>query len=64
MDALWYLFAGFFVTWLIIGLYLFSLRRQIEALRSEIAALRGERSGVETTPSTGTHSVQDVSAEV
>lgn len=43
MDALWYLFAGFFVTWLILGIYLFSLRRQIEVLRSELAALRGER---------------------
>ncbi|GBD20591.1 hypothetical protein HRbin28_01035 [bacterium HR28] len=42
MDALWYLFAGFFVTWLILGIYLFSLRRQIEVLRSELAALRGE----------------------
>ncbi|MCX2727514.1 CcmD family protein [Thermomicrobium sp. 4228-Ro] len=43
MDALWYLFAGFFVTWLILGLYLFSLRRQIEVLRNELTALRGER---------------------
>jgi len=43
MDALWYLFAGFFVTWLILGVYLFSLRRQIEVLRNELAALRGER---------------------
>lgn len=43
MDALWYLFAGFFVTWLILGLYLFSLRRQIEVLRNELATLRGER---------------------
>ena len=43
MDALWYLFAGFFVTWLILGLYLFSLRRQIEVLRNELTTLRGER---------------------
>lgn len=43
MDSLWYLFAGFFVTWLILGFYLFSLRRQIEVLRAELAALRGER---------------------
>ncbi|MCS7050394.1 MAG: CcmD family protein [Thermomicrobium sp.] len=43
MDSLWYLFAGFFVTWLILGIYLFSLRRQIDVLRSELAALRGER---------------------
>ncbi|MFN3336620.1 MAG: CcmD family protein [Thermomicrobium sp.] len=47
MDALWYLFAGFFVTWLILGIYLFSLRRQIEVLRSELAALRGERGNLE-----------------
>ncbi|MCM8745092.1 CcmD family protein [Thermomicrobium sp. CFH 73360] len=47
MDALWYLFAGFFVTWLILGIYLFSLRRQIEVLRSELAALRGERGTLE-----------------
>ncbi len=43
MDALWYLFAGFFVTWLILGVYLFSLRRQIEVLRNELATLRGQR---------------------
>ncbi|MCX7622214.1 MAG: CcmD family protein [Thermomicrobium sp.] len=43
MDSLWYLFAGFFVTWLILGVYLISLRRQVEVLRSELAALRGEQ---------------------
>ena len=42
MENVWYLFAGFFVTWLILGIYLFSLRRQIEVLRSELASLRGE----------------------
>ena len=42
MENVWYLFAGFFVTWLILGIYLFSLRRQIEVLRNELASLRGE----------------------
>lgn len=50
MDALWYLFAGFFVTWLILGVYLFSLRRQIEVLRNELAALRGQRAKEERAP--------------
>lgn len=43
MADLWYLFAAFFVTWLILGVYLFTLRRQVDVLRSEIAALRGEQ---------------------
>jgi CcmD family protein len=42
MENVWYLFAGFFVTWLILGIYLFSLRRQIEVLGNELASLRGE----------------------
>uniref|UniRef100_A0A7C5VUD8 CcmD family protein n=1 Tax=Thermomicrobium roseum TaxID=500 RepID=A0A7C5VUD8_THERO len=61
MDALWYLFAGFFVTWLILGIYLFSLRRQIEVLRSELAALRGERGTLEGEPMPEAKAVRDTS---
>jgi len=52
MENVWYLFAGFFVTWLILGIYLFSLRRQIEVLRNELASLRGEARAPERQRST------------
>ncbi len=42
-DNLVYLFAGFFVTWLIMAGYLLSLRRQVENVREEVEALRRER---------------------
>lgn len=44
-DALLYLFAAFFVTWLILGGYLLSLRRQVENVRTEVEALRSEQRG-------------------
>lgn len=41
MDGnLTYLFAAFFVTWLVIGVYLWSLSRQVQNLRDEVDALR------------------------
>ncbi len=52
MENVWYLFAGFFVTWLILGIYLFSLRRQVEVLRNELASLRGEAGASERQRST------------
>uniref|UniRef100_A0A7C3A933 CcmD family protein n=2 Tax=Thermorudis TaxID=1649508 RepID=A0A7C3A933_9BACT len=42
-DNLVYLFAAFFVTWLIMGGYLLSLRRQVENVREEVEALRREQ---------------------
>jgi len=42
-DSMIYLFVGFFVTWLIIGGYLLSLRRQVDAVGEELEALRRER---------------------
>ncbi len=60
MDTLWYLFAGFFVTWLIMGIYLFSLRRQVEVLRNELASLRGERKV--TSPAAESQAVGDSQA--
>jgi CcmD family protein len=63
MENVWYLFAGFFVTWLILGIYLFSLRRQIEVLRSELASLRGEArtSERQQSPESATASEPNVS---
>lgn len=42
-DNLVYLFAAFFVTWLIMAGYLLSLRRQVENVREDVAALRHEQ---------------------
>lgn len=42
-DNLVYLFAAFFVTWLIMAGYLLSLRRQVENVREEVEALRREQ---------------------
>ncbi|MBO9305682.1 CcmD family protein [Thermomicrobium sp.] len=63
MENVWYLFAGFFVTWLILGIYLFSLRRQIEVLGSELASLRGEArtSERQQSPESATASEPNVS---
>lgn len=50
-DNLVYLFAGFFVTWLIMAGYLLSLRRQVENVREEFEALRREQR--ESAPASG-----------
>jgi CcmD family protein len=42
-DSVIYLFVGFLVTWLIMGAYLLSLRRQVDTVREELDALRRER---------------------
>jgi CcmD family protein len=40
MDRnLLYLFVAFFVSWLVIGFYLWSLGRQVQNLRDEVEAL-------------------------
>lgn len=50
-DNLVYLFAAFFVTWLIMAGYLLSLRRQVENVREEVEALRREQR--ESAPASG-----------
>ena len=50
-DNLVYLFAAFFVTWLIMAGYLLSLRRQVENVREEVEALR--RAQQATAPASG-----------
>lgn len=50
-DNLVYLFAAFFVTWLIMAGYLLSLRRQVENVREEVEALRREQR--ESVPASG-----------
>ena len=44
-----YLFAAFFVSWLVIGVYLWSLSRQVQNLRDEVEAMESTElpSGVE-----------------
>ncbi len=49
---LMYLFVAFFVSWLVIGGYLWSLGRQVQNLRDEVEALEHADvpAGAETAP--------------
>ena len=38
-DNLTYLFAAFLITWIVIGVYLWTLGRQVQTLSDEVAAL-------------------------
>ena len=50
MTHLGYLFAAFFVAWLVLLLYLLSLAGRVNSLRRELKRLEGERPAAPRTP--------------
>ena len=41
MDNFWYLFAAYSVVWVMLFAYIFILHRRLNAISSELAALKG-----------------------
>lgn len=57
-HGLVYLFAAFFITWIILGAYILALHRQIQALRAEVEMLRAQRRQLSDAPTAGELSKQ------